>query len=427
MRKSFFALAVSLVCLVPLMVSAQDYKVTKFPTLGGTQTRAFAINQNGDVVGVSGTPTTSHAFLWNRFAGIQDLGTLGGPTSTAMAINDSDQVAGFAEVCACQNKAFWWSAATGMQNIGLPGQLASIASGIDNHNEVVGTFVETNGVSEGGFLWTQPTGMQDLATLGCVDCFPNAINDSSQLVGATLLPDGSQHAFLWSQAQGKRDLGTLGGPNSMARAISASGEVVGQADTSAGVQHAFLWTEATGMQDLGTLSGYVNSSAANIDASGRIVGSSWNPVKKSSRPFIWTQTSGMQLLGPFGTLKGNGADSINTAGQILLSSYVGSGYSSWLLTPLMHTTLTSSPNPSQVGEPVTFTATVSSSVQGPPPDGEIVTFKSGTKIWATIPLQSGVATFTRAFKSTKSIRAVYAGDANYASSHSAPLQQVVVQ
>src|SRR5579872_2395055 len=56
------------------------------------------------------------------------------------------------------------------------------------------------------------------------------------------------------------------------------------------------------------------------------------------------------------------------------------------------TKLTSTPNPSSVGEVVQFTATVSSSA-GPPPDGETVTFMQGSGTVGKGKLSGGSAVF----------------------------------
>ncbi len=87
------------------------------------------------------------------------------------------------------------------------------------------------------------------------------------------------------------------------------------------------------------------------------------------------------------------------------------------------TTLTSSPNPSLLGQPVTFTAIVS-----PAPDGGIVTFYDGSTVLGTGKIDAtGTATFTTSsltagldFKT-----AAYSGDANFAASTSAVLSQTV--
>jgi len=90
------------------------------------------------------------------------------------------------------------------------------------------------------------------------------------------------------------------------------------------------------------------------------------------------------------------------------------------------TTLNSTPNPSTVGEEVTFTATVSSSA-GAPPDGETVSFMQGKTTLGTGTLSGGSANFNTSTlkKGTDSITAVYGGDSEFASSKSKPDKQVV--
>lgn len=90
------------------------------------------------------------------------------------------------------------------------------------------------------------------------------------------------------------------------------------------------------------------------------------------------------------------------------------------------TTLSSSPNPSTYGQPVTFTASVSSSL-GAPPDGETVSFMKGKTILGTGTLSSGSASFTTSTlpATTNAITAVYAGDSNFAPSTSTAVKQVV--
>lgn len=89
-------------------------------------------------------------------------------------------------------------------------------------------------------------------------------------------------------------------------------------------------------------------------------------------------------------------------------------------------TLTSSPNPSVSGQPVTFTVTVAST--GGAARGTI-TFLDGTAAFGTASLTgSGQATFTTSTLAagTRSITAAYGGDATHAASTSAALAQVVL-
>ena len=88
------------------------------------------------------------------------------------------------------------------------------------------------------------------------------------------------------------------------------------------------------------------------------------------------------------------------------------------------TALRSSLNPSNYGQTVSFTATVTSA--GPTPTGK-VTFKDGTKSLQTVTLSGGVATYTtsKLAVGTHAITADYLGDAANATSTSPVLDQVV--
>ena len=90
------------------------------------------------------------------------------------------------------------------------------------------------------------------------------------------------------------------------------------------------------------------------------------------------------------------------------------------------TTLVSSPNPSLVGQAVTFTATVSSSA-GTPPNGEAITFMNGSTVLGKAQLSAGTALFTTSSLAAGvyTITASYPGDSNFAASTSPGLRQVV--
>lgn len=90
------------------------------------------------------------------------------------------------------------------------------------------------------------------------------------------------------------------------------------------------------------------------------------------------------------------------------------------------TKLTSAPNPSNTGEAVEFTATVDSSA-GSPPNGETVSFMQGTKKIGSGTLKTGTAVFStsKLTAGNHSITAVYGGDANFDSSTSNIVKQVV--
>jgi hypothetical protein len=90
------------------------------------------------------------------------------------------------------------------------------------------------------------------------------------------------------------------------------------------------------------------------------------------------------------------------------------------------TALSSSLNPSTYGQAVTLTAVVTSAL-GAPPDGEAVAFMRGTILVGTGTLSGGSVSLTTSAlpASTAYIRAVYAGDSNFASSTSKAVSQKV--
>jgi hypothetical protein len=91
------------------------------------------------------------------------------------------------------------------------------------------------------------------------------------------------------------------------------------------------------------------------------------------------------------------------------------------------TSLTSSPNPSTYGQTVAFTATVTSSLGVPPPDGEIISFMKGTTVLGTGTLSGGSANFMTSTLpvGTNAIKAVYGGASSLPGSTSNVVKQVV--
>jgi probable HAF family extracellular repeat protein len=93
---------------------------------------ALALNNSGQVVGMSDTRGgQDHAFLW-RDGTMTDLGTLGSQFSQAQGINDSGVIVGYSA------DAFRYSSGT-MSNLGdLPGASLGVAYGINNNGQIVG-------------------------------------------------------------------------------------------------------------------------------------------------------------------------------------------------------------------------------------------------------------------------------------------------
>ncbi len=183
------------------------------PLPGDTSGAATAINDRGQVVGISGTCdqavgrfTAAHAVLWDTGT-VTDIGNLGGTTwNTPMAINQSGDVVGFASQPGDdpdnpQLRAFLWTRRGGIQNLGtLPGDVYSEAHGINEQRQVVGTSCDAGGNCR-AFVWEDGV-MKDLNALvapGYTGVLTTAqdINDRGEITGrAFVASTGERPAFL---------------------------------------------------------------------------------------------------------------------------------------------------------------------------------------------------------------------------------------
>src|SRR5881398_3665513 len=124
---------------------------------GDSSGAATAINDNGQIVGISGICdqavgryTAAHAVLWEN-GGVTDLGNLGALYwNTPTAINQQGDIAGFAGAPDDPDgnflQAFIWTVEDGIQPLGfLPGDVHSEAYGINEKREVVGLSCDADG------------------------------------------------------------------------------------------------------------------------------------------------------------------------------------------------------------------------------------------------------------------------------------------
>jgi len=329
------AIVFSLLMLQLTFAALPRYEIIDLGTLDGTYSGAHAINDIGQVVGISGSP--DHAFLWDSSTGMIDLGTLPGQShSCAFGINDEGQVVGDTTGIIYDFIAFIWDSDKGMRYLDGIGTRESTAFDINNRGQVVG---------EAGyaFLWHPEDGVIDLGSLAkSGSSWAHAINEVTQVVGASHHVSGPAHAFIWDSIKGMRDLGTLGGDVSVAYGINNHGQVVGrsQYEPYNDNYHAFLWDKNDGMIDLNSsfAFGIDESVAYAINDAGQIVGclNPWGP----SVAFYLDNDNGMikleDLIPSNSIWKGlRFAFDINNSGQIVGQGITNSGKTlAFLMTPL---------------------------------------------------------------------------------------------
>ncbi|MES2740748.1 MAG: PEP-CTERM sorting domain-containing protein [Pseudomonadota bacterium] len=162
-----------LLLLASGMASAQGYRLTDLGTLGGASSAATAINDRGQVVGYSATGGSgSHATLWGGGAAT-DLGTLGGADSRAYGINNAGQIVGVADGAG----AVLWSGAGAHA---LAGGAGGVAYAINNAGQVAGASLF--GAATHATVW-QGGVRADLGTTGGAFSTAYGINDRGQVGG----------------------------------------------------------------------------------------------------------------------------------------------------------------------------------------------------------------------------------------------------
>ena len=325
------------------------YFVTDLGTLGGTQSFAYAINDSGEVVGLSLTPgdASDHSFLYShgrindlyplnsqniltvgptginnsgqiasgtivgsvyfpaifdsRTADLAVLGSLGGVTSygfngVATSINNRGDAVGYSYIDAVNRHAFLYSKGV-MTDIHSVGGY-SVAFAINDEGVIVGFESDPSDVSEHAFVYSQGI-MTDIFPVG-TESYARGINNHGQVVGEFLIADQSAfHAFLYSEGM-ITDLGSAQSPETVASAINDRQQVIGTTyvpyDTiCSGIPcvqytpHAFFY-EGGNMSDLNTLipsdSGWVLSWGIDTNNHGQIVG--YGLVNNKFRAFLLT-------------------------------------------------------------------------------------------------------------------------------------------
>ena len=291
-----------------------------------------AINDSGQIAGWSNVEDGYHAYRSDGGA-LVDLGTLGGPSSEATAINESGQTVGRSDLAGAGQHAFRTDAAGVMTDLGSLNDNFSYAFGINAAGEVVGA--SGNGAVDHAFRTDAAGVMRDMGTLGGPTSSALAINDSGQVVGFSDVTTGPERRAFRADAAGvMTDLGTLGGPFSDARAINAGGQVAGFSNLVAGsVVHAFRTDAAGVMTDLGTLDG-MDTYALGINDAGDVVGQ----VNSLDGAFLFTDARGMVYLDTL-IAPGSGwhltvAADLNNFGQIVGYGTHDGRQSAFLLTPV---------------------------------------------------------------------------------------------
>ena len=190
---------------------------------GDTSGAATAINDNGQIVGISGIcdqaigrHTAKHAVLWEN-GGVTDLGNLGAQWwNTPTAINQRGDIIGFAGDPASVEgdivHAFMWTKEDGIRHLKplprrTPPHVDSEAYGINEARQVVGVSCDANFVDCRAVVWNHgntPTDLNDLKG-SYAPRLESAkdINDNGEITGRAIDANSVRTAYLAVPVQGQ--------------------------------------------------------------------------------------------------------------------------------------------------------------------------------------------------------------------------------
>jgi probable HAF family extracellular repeat protein len=266
------------------LANAQDlYTVTDLGTLGGSTSFALAINATGVVTGESDDGELigpgykgdySRAFIFRK--GMRIMQPIGpSPSGIGQAINVGNEIVG--------GNFIYKNGVTS-----FPSDSSVSFTGVNNSGEICGTVVvpQAGTLGNTNAMLFRNGVIVNLGTLGGPNNVALGLNNEGQIVGYFTLPSdfNNFHASLWQNGR-IFDIGTLGPANdalnyySEATAINDHGQIVGYSLTTSGLIDAFLWQNGV-MRDLGVVPG-INDPDRSISASainnrGEIVGSQNN-------------------------------------------------------------------------------------------------------------------------------------------------------
>ena len=191
----------------------QIHDLPLFP--GDTSGAATAINDNGQIVGISGIcdqavgrHTAKHAVLWEN-GGVTNVGNLGAQWwNTPTAINQRGDIVGFAGDPAFVEgdilHAFMWTREDGIRHLKplpnrTPKHVDSEAYGINEARQVVGVSCDADGVDCRAVIWDHGNTPTDLNELkGSYSARLESakdINDNGEITGRAILA-GVRTAYL---------------------------------------------------------------------------------------------------------------------------------------------------------------------------------------------------------------------------------------
>jgi probable HAF family extracellular repeat protein len=257
-----------------------------------------AINDADAVVGYfSPVDATIHAGLFRHGRPTKDLGSLGGPISAAFAVKDNGVIVGYSTLAdGSTAHAASFSSENAPLDLGTLGGPISAALAVNRFNSAVGFSTLSDNISIHATLFSRHAPALDLGSLGGPLSLATAINGRGDIVGSSLLSDGvTTHAAAFTPGGAPTDLGALAGDTtSAASGINSASCVVGI--SSSQTQRGVLWTKSRGAWTILDLNSLIEKGSWTIDSAIAINDRAIVPPPVSSRMASNTRCSSTSAI-----------------------------------------------------------------------------------------------------------------------------------
>jgi probable HAF family extracellular repeat protein len=335
--------------LITSAAAQTTYTITDLGTLpGADHVSAYGLNDQGDVVGWSGSATLTTGFIWNGGV-MRSIGSLpgGNPGSLLFAINGLGQAAGVANPGNFKGSLQYQGILfrnNAMQTIDTGAQ-SLFAHFISDAGVIVGDYTKGGGSSGSVF---QPAFWKEMPAkpgqfrrtnlfpaLGDTAAYANAANQSLIIVGTTISQARGNQACIWNndaRHSPKAMAPAPGDQTAIAKAVNGLGAACGFSWFGIYRTTPVVWSADASHTPtaLPTLPGTVHGNATGINNSGEVIGFSGDGSSAGgatgATPVIWLngQIYALQSLldasgagwDLTGIVAGQGF-AINNAGQII--------------------------------------------------------------------------------------------------------------
>ncbi len=291
MKRTLLATLLPLALAAPAL-SSQQFTATDLGVLPGhDESRAWGMNDAGQIVGWSRAGSSLRAVLFDPSTGLSEVGVLAGATnSSARGINNWGEVVGssWGAPITQPGRPFLRLTNGVLVDLGsLPGGNTGEAFDVNDAGVVVG-MAQGTGFSPEPFRATVAGSLTALTQGQAGNAY--AVN-----IATTIAGDANGRAVLWEGSGATIQLAQDPNfPRSRAQAVNGVGVAAGiQEDASGTTARLVIWTGG-GIEDLGIIGRY--SQVTSISDAGWIVGYDQFSFQVRPRAFLHTPSGGRQFV-----------------------------------------------------------------------------------------------------------------------------------